>query len=39
MARCRPLQLGRRLRWNLYAAFALLFATGAAWLLTDQLKD
>ena len=33
------LQLDRRLRWSLYAAFALLFATGAAWLLADQLKD
>jgi cytochrome c biogenesis protein CcdA len=33
------LQLDRRLRWSLYAAFALLFATGAVWLLADQLKD
>ena len=33
------LQLDRRLRWSLYAAFALLFATGAAWLLADQLKE
>ena len=33
------LQLDRRFRWSLYAAFALLFATGAAWLLADQLKD
>ena len=33
------LQLDRRLRWSLYAAFALLFATGAAWLFADQLKD
>jgi hypothetical protein len=33
------LQLDRRLRWSLYAAFALLFATGAAWLVADQLKD
>ena len=33
------LQLDRRLRWSLYAAFALLFATGAAWLLADHLKD
>jgi hypothetical protein len=33
------LQLDRRLRWSLYAAFAVLFATGAAWLLADQLKD
>jgi hypothetical protein len=33
------LQLDRRLRWSLYAAFALLFATGAVWLVADQLKD
>jgi hypothetical protein len=33
------LQLDRRLRWSVYAAFALLFATGAVWLLADQLKD
>jgi len=33
------LQLDRRLRWSLYAAFAVLFATGAAWLLADRLKD
>ena len=33
------LQLDRRLRWSLYATFALLFATGAVWLLADQLKD
>lgn len=33
------LRLDRRLRWSLYAAFALLFATGALWLLADQLKD
>jgi cytochrome c biogenesis protein CcdA len=33
------LQLDRRLRWSLYAAFALLFVTGAAWLAADQLKD
>ena len=32
------LQLDRRLRWGLYTAFAVLFATGAAWLLADQLK-
>jgi hypothetical protein len=33
------LQLDRRLRWSLYAVFALLFATGAMWLAADQLKD
>ena len=33
------LALDRRFRWALYAAFALLFATGAAWLIADQLKD
>ena len=33
------LALDRRFRWTLYAAFALLFATGAAWLIADQLKD
>jgi hypothetical protein len=33
------LQLDRRFRWALYVAFALLFATGAAWLIADQLKD
>jgi heme A synthase len=33
------LQLDRRLRWSLYAAFALLFATGAVWLVADRLKE
>jgi heme A synthase len=33
------LQLDRRLRWSLYAVFALLFATGAVWLVADRLKD
>src|ERR1700692_878537 len=33
------LALDRRFRWALYAAFMLLFATGAAWLIADQLKD
>jgi hypothetical protein len=33
------LALDRRFRWALYVAFALLFATGAAWLIADQLKD
>ena len=33
------LQLDRRFRWCLYAAVAILFVTGAAWLAADQLKD
>jgi hypothetical protein len=33
------LALDRRFRLALYAAFALLFVTGAAWLIADQLKD
>jgi hypothetical protein len=33
------LQLDHRLRWGLYVTFANLFATGAVWLLADQLKD
>ena len=33
------LQLDRRLRWSVYAAFALLFATGVVWLVADQLKE
>ena len=33
------LQFDRRLLWSIYAAFAVLFATGAAWILADQLKD
>ena len=33
------LALDRRFRLALYAAFALLFATGAAWLIADQLKN
>jgi hypothetical protein len=33
------LQLDRRLRWSIYAAFAVLFVTRAAWILADQLKD
>ena len=32
-------QLSRRFRWTLYAVFAILFATGALWLIADQLKD
>jgi cytochrome c biogenesis protein CcdA len=32
------LQLDRRLRWSVYGAFALLFATGVVWLVADQLK-
>jgi hypothetical protein len=33
------LALDRRFRWCLYAAFAILFVTGAVWLAADQLKD
>lgn len=33
------LQLDPRFRWGLYAAFAILFVTGAVWLLADQLKE
>jgi hypothetical protein len=33
------LQLDRRFRWCLYAAVAILFVTGAAWLAADQLKQ
>jgi hypothetical protein len=33
------LQLDRRFRWCLYAAVAILFVTGAAWLAADQLKE
>jgi hypothetical protein len=33
------LRLDPRFRFALYAAFSVLFATGAGWLLTDQLKD
>jgi len=33
------LRLDPRFRWTLYAAFAVLFATGAVWLVTDALKD
>jgi hypothetical protein len=33
------LQLDRRFRWCLYAAVAILFATGAGWLVADQLKE
>ena len=33
------LQLDRRFRWCLYAAVAVLFVTGAAWLAADQLKE
>lgn len=33
------LQLEWRFRLALYAAFALLVATGAAWLIADRLKD
>ena len=33
------LQLDCRFRWGLYAAFAVLFMTGAVWLIADALKD
>ena len=33
------LRLNQRFRWGLYAIFAILFATGLAWLIADQLKD
>src|SRR5262245_39897590 len=33
------LQLDRRFRWSLYVAVAVLFVTGAAWLIADQLKE
>ncbi|HYA04569.1 MAG TPA: hypothetical protein VEF90_01665 [Xanthobacteraceae bacterium] len=32
-------RLDYRFRWGLYAAVAVLFVTGAAWLITDPLKD
>jgi hypothetical protein len=34
-----PLQLDPRFRWGLYAMFGVLFVTGSAWLIADQLKD
>jgi hypothetical protein len=33
------LRLDPRFRFALYGAFAVLFLTGAAWLVADQLKD
>jgi hypothetical protein len=33
------LRLDPRFRFAIYAAFCLLFVTGAAWLLADQLKE
>jgi hypothetical protein len=33
------LRLDRRFRWCLYAAVAILFATGAVWLIADRLKE
>lgn len=33
------MQISRRFRWLVYAAVAALFATGAGWLVADQLKD
>jgi len=34
-----PLQLDRRFRWTVYAVFGVLFLTGLAWIVADQLKD
>jgi hypothetical protein len=33
------LRLNPYFRWAVYTAFAVLLATGAAWLLADQFKD
>ena len=33
------LQLDYRFRWGLYAAFTVLFVTGAVWLIADALKE
>ena len=33
------MRLDPRFRFTIYAAFCLLFVTGAAWLLADQLKE
>jgi hypothetical protein len=33
------LRLDPRFRFALYAAFSVLFITGAGWLLADQMKD
>ena len=33
------LRLDDRFRYGLYAAFTVLFVTGAAWLVADNLKD
>ena len=33
------LQLDDRFRWGLYAIFAVLFVTGAVWLIADSQKD
>jgi hypothetical protein len=33
------LRLDRSFRYALYTAFAVLFVTGAGWLLADQMKD
>jgi hypothetical protein len=33
------LQLDRRFRYGLYAAFAVLFVTGAVWLIADSRMD
>jgi hypothetical protein len=36
---CFPLRLNRPFRWALYAAYALLLVTGAAWLVADWQKS
>ena len=33
------MRLNPYFRWAVYSAFVLLFVSGAAWLLADQLKD
>ena len=33
------LRLDDRVRWGLYGIFAVLFVTGAVWLIADALKD
>jgi hypothetical protein len=33
------LQLDDRFRWGLYAIFAVLFVTGAVWLIADSQRD
>jgi hypothetical protein len=33
------LRLDYRFRWGLYAAFSVLFVTGAGWIITNSLRD